>query len=209
MKNLPYEQWIAWRNEGLGSSDAPIIMEASPWQTPLGLWELRTGRAEPEPQNWAMKRGLRLEPLARAEYERLTGIPMPSRRGENKKRPFIRASFDGLNLDAGRVLEIKCPGQKDHLTACRGEIPKKYVWQCVHLLLVADLQYLDYFSYDGKTTALITLKRNRRQENELIVKETAFWNCIVNDTPPPERPPVYVKDKTGKPTIFRMRRSRP
>jgi predicted phage-related endonuclease len=37
-------EWHAWRMQGLGSSDAPVIMQESPWRTPKQIWELRTGR---------------------------------------------------------------------------------------------------------------------------------------------------------------------
>jgi len=36
-QNTP--EWIAFRVDKLGASDAPIIMESSPWTTPDRDWE--------------------------------------------------------------------------------------------------------------------------------------------------------------------------
>ena len=70
-------EWHAWRMQGLGSSDAPAIMEESPWRTPKQMWELRTGRrTEQENTNPALRRGRELEPKARAAYEAFTGEQM-------------------------------------------------------------------------------------------------------------------------------------
>ena len=38
LQNTP--EWHAWRMQGLGSSDAPVIMQESPWRTPKQIWEL-------------------------------------------------------------------------------------------------------------------------------------------------------------------------
>lgn len=37
------ETWLAGR-VGLGASDAAAVCGLSKWQTPLGLWEIKTGR---------------------------------------------------------------------------------------------------------------------------------------------------------------------
>lgn len=212
MKTLSRIDWLAWRNHGIGSSDAPVVMNASPWSTPFELWARKTGRLRPQPTNWAMQRGLDLEPRAREEYERLTGIPMPATRLEHPDHRFIRATFDGLNLDAKRVLEIKCPGNADHVTAIQGKIPDKYLWQCVHLIFVAQMKTLDYFSFDGFSGVLVTMKRDVALENRLFKEESIFWKHVVKDTPPPhempkpkskKRPSVLKSDG-----VFPIRRTR-
>lgn len=198
-------EWLAWRQEGIGSSDAPAIMRASPWTSPFELWARKTNRIAPQPTNSAMRRGLALEPVAREAYEELTGIEMPAARMEHPKRPFIRASFDGLNEKHGRVLEIKCPGRVDHLEARRGRIPKKYLWQCVHLLLVSGLPALDYFSWDGSTGVTVSMKRQRALETRLMAAEIEFWQYVQLDEPPPVTEHAVIPGSGG---LFKIRRSR-
>ena len=49
---MTHEEWLKWRSEGLGSSDAPIIMLTFPFgKTPYMLWEekiLKTEKASME-----------------------------------------------------------------------------------------------------------------------------------------------------------------
>jgi putative phage-type endonuclease len=198
MKNLKdrEESFLEWRRNGIGSSDAPAVMGYSPWVTTYQLWELKTGRREPDPMNWAMKKGIELEPYARQAYEMKSGIQMPSDRMKHREHDFLRANFDGINKLARLVLEIKCPGQIDHARAAEGKIPDKYLWQCVHLLMVSRMPVLHYWSFDGENGILVKFKRNRELEEKLLTAEKKFWNHVLTDTPP----------LTGE--IFKVRRNR-
>lgn len=192
------QEWLKWRMEGIGSSDAPAVMGASPWCTPLKLWQIKTGRAKPEPRNMAMQRGLDLEPFARQHYEQFTGIEMEPSLSKHSKYDFIRATFDGINEETKKVLEIKCPGREDHKKAIAGKIPEKYLWQCVHLLLVTGYECLDYVSFDGEKAVLVTFRRDRELEEKLLKAEIKFWECVKKDVPP--------SNSDGD--IFRLRRNR-
>lgn len=98
-------EWHAHRAKYRNASETAAVMGLSPWQTPLQLWEVRTGRTQPV-INAAMARGAQLEPLAREAYEKLTGVVM---------QPVVlvegdySASLDGMTFDGGLALEIKIP----------------------------------------------------------------------------------------------------
>src|SRR3990167_8630858 len=139
--------WLEWRRQGIGSSDSPVVMKVSPWKTPFQLWEEKTNRTKDKEASWAMERGTELEPKARANYEILRDLDMPPTLAVHNKYPFLRASLDGFNKDKKKILEIKCPGQKDHEQAVSGLIPEKYIYQIVHQLLVTDAESVDYFSF--------------------------------------------------------------
>jgi putative phage-type endonuclease len=177
------EDWLGWRLSGIGSSDAPIVMKSSPWSTPYKLWEIKTGRAQGQAANIFMRRGLELEPIAREKYQLQTGVLMPAVNVENPKMPFIRASLDGMNMRKG--LEIKCPGPKDHAEALAGRIPEKYVWQLRHQMLAADLDIVDYYSFDGKDGVIIPFHREEKPENELLKAEKEFWDFVLSNVAPP------------------------
>jgi putative phage-type endonuclease len=179
------ESWEEWRSKGLGSSDAPIVMGASPWLTPYQLWEQKTKRATSKVSNWAMERGNQLEPKARAHYQLLCEIDMPATLMEHPLHPNLRASLDGYAAqNGGRILEIKCPGKEDHAKALAGEIPEKYIWQLVHQLAVANAEIADYFSFDGSRGVIVPFKRDPKLEEKLIQRELAFWELVKTDTPP-------------------------
>ena len=102
------KEWLKWRSQGIGASDAPIIMERSPWKTPYKLWlEKTTGQSDFQ-GNEATERGHALEDSARQCAEKqLSRLFLPHCK-EHKKYPWMRASLDGLSMDK-EILEIKCP----------------------------------------------------------------------------------------------------
>ena len=40
-QNTP--EWHRWRRQGIGASDAPVIMGETPFKTPRTLWSIKTG----------------------------------------------------------------------------------------------------------------------------------------------------------------------
>lgn len=207
MKGMSYSQWLKWRMGGIGASEAPAVMNATPFSNPQKLWDLKTGRRAPEPVTYPMRRGIELEPKAREAYEAKTGIRMQTDVFlEHSNLRFIRASYDGINSYAERALEIKCPGRVDQAVAAQGKIPEKYLWQCVHLAMVSNLPHVDYWSFDGRDGILVRYKRDEKLETELIEAETIFWWHVMNDEPlKPERKKLPVLESSN---VFRIRRSR-
>lgn len=191
IKLSSFQEWLEWRMTGVGSSDAPSIMGVG-FNTITECWALKTERAIRKPSNSSMRRGRALEPIARKEYERITGIEIPPANAQSDEYGWMLASLDGINLEEGIVVELKCPGPKDHALAMKGEIPFKYQWQCAHLSIVTGLP-VDYASFDGKRIEIVPYKKNLSMEQKLIEKEHEFWSCVLNDTPPKEE--VKFSDK--------------
>lgn len=198
--------WLTWRGKGIGSSDAPIIMNASPWTTVYQLWQRHTNRVPRDTStNFAMERGNRLEPKARALYEMMVSLDFPPVTMECKAWPIARASLDGWNEEFRKVLEIKCPGKADHDLALEGKVPEKYKWQLVHQMMVADAVCGDYVSYhpdypEGKQLAIVPVQRVTEWEQELYEAEVRYWKLVESDTAPElsERDYVEVRDAWAK-----------
>jgi putative phage-type endonuclease len=169
------EEWLSWRRQGIGASDAPVIMGHSPWQKESELLLLKTGRKTEAPANQAMQRGKRLEPLARLAYVNYTGVDVVPMCVQSLAYDWMRASLDGLSPDGGHVVEIKCPGEKDHQLADSGIIPEKYYAQLQHILAVTGLAEISYWSFRFDHTVLLKIKRDDSFITGLIEKEAAFW----------------------------------
>ena len=73
-QNTP--EWHHWRQQGLGASDAPVIMGEAAFKTPRMLWSIKTGRMQEEAPGLAARRGRELERRARRAYEQEVGIQM-------------------------------------------------------------------------------------------------------------------------------------
>ncbi|HVP15560.1 MAG TPA: YqaJ viral recombinase family protein [Terriglobales bacterium] len=181
-QNTP--DWLAWRRGGIGASDAPVVMGVSPWMDLETLWLDKTGRLRPAPANGAMRRGQRLEPVARALYTRVTGIEVRPICLEHGTERWMRASFDGLSADGRVALEIKCPGASDHGTALRGCVPAKYVPQVQHLLAVSGAGVCHYWSFRDDEGALVEVAPDPAYIARLIERERAFWRHVVEDRRP-------------------------
>ena len=178
--------WHDHRRAHRNASEAATVLGVSPWQTPYQLWQLKTGRAQPEPPNAAMAWGTRMEPQARAAYEERTGLVM---------EPLVlvdgeySASLDGLTLDGKLLLEVKCPvkGKASALwqSVSAGEIPEHYRWQLAHQLLVAGaaLAHLWVWTEDDA----ILLEHAPDADCFTILRDSwdQFMQLVQADTPPP------------------------
>jgi putative phage-type endonuclease len=181
------DAWLAWRRRGIGASDAPVIMGVSPWMDAEALWLEKTGRAESRPSNWAMRRGVRLEPEARACYIQRTGISVVPLCLEHDAMPWMRCSLDGISDDGAVLLEVKCPGAADHAVAQRGAVPPKYVPQLQHLLEVSGAGVCHYWSYRDGEGALVEIAPDRVYIERLVAREREFWRLVEEDRRPTVR----------------------
>jgi len=174
------KEWLEMRKSHIMASDTPVIMGESPWSTPLKLWEQKLGITKQQDQTIWMKRGLELEPLARAAYNNHTGNQAEPCVVFSEDYTYMGASLDGLSADKLTIVEIKCPGQKDHDLAASGKVPKKYWGQLQHQLATSSLNLLHYFSYKDNNFHLIEVKRDEDYIKKMITKHKEFWKCMIS-----------------------------
>jgi putative phage-type endonuclease len=185
------DAWHEFRAQGIGGSEVGTILGLNPYQTPMQLWRVRTHRDPSDISNYAMERGQRLEPKARAFVEISVGLDFPARLAVWSGNPIFRASLDGYNEEKKAILEIKCPGEKNHQMNLRGEIQPYYRAQMEHQLLCSGAELVYFVSYyepqDGGAASVKILEyRSDPELRERILKEVPqFWSYIVNDVPPP------------------------
>lgn len=175
-------EWLAWRQRGLGASDAPTVMGRSKWSTPYGLYRHKIGLDPGPKMNPAMARGIRLEPKARAAYEKHTGNVMVPMVLESVEHPILRASLDGLEANGKTILEIKCPGKEAHLLAVHGMVPENYVDQVQQQLYVAGAEVAHYWSFDGEEGALVVVYPDPERIKAIIEESTRFWERVESKT---------------------------
>jgi putative phage-type endonuclease len=179
-QNIP--EWHHWRRQGIGASDAPVILGETSFKTPKTLWSLKTGRIQEEPAGPAARRGRELERLARRGYERQTGIQMEPLCMVHEGLEWMRASLDGLSFDGSTLLEIKCPlSLRDRASAQEGRIPPQYHAQLQHQLEVSRAERAHYWSFHGSVGILIEIHPDREYAKRLIEAEAAFWQLVKED----------------------------
>jgi putative phage-type endonuclease len=174
------QEWLSFRNTKIGASDAPIIMQKSPWTTPYQLWKLKMGLHTTE-ENESMRRGLQLEPNARQKFIEVSKIEMSPAVGIHDDIDYMSSSFDGLSKCRKYALEIKCPVGQDHEMAMDGAIPEKYIPQLQHQMEVSGLDSIFYFSYkNDQSYNIITIEKDLNFIKDLLKQEKAFWECVKN-----------------------------
>lgn len=197
-------EWHAWRNQGIGGSDAPIIgshiglCSRPSWMKSLNhLWLLKTMQIQPEDlsKNPAVRRGKEGEEPARIAYEKQTGNMVQPAFGEMDEHRFIRSSFDGIKFERDLLVEIKCPSKRVHDLAAFGKVVDYYEPQLMHQALTAwgppegwTTQQVDFASYQPETGDLVIVstpaKKLRAHAEKLLKAEVDFWIQVELLTPP-------------------------
>jgi putative phage-type endonuclease len=176
-QNTP--EWYRWRMQGIGASDAPVIMGETPFRTVRRLWAMKTGRLQEEPAGPAARRGRELEHVARRMYERQTGTQMEPLCLVHEQFEWMRASLDGLSFDGSTLLEIKCPLRLWHrVSAQQGRIPSQYYPQLQHQLEVSGAERAHYWSFSGTNGVLIEIHPDKEYAKRLVKEEEAFWQLV-------------------------------
>lgn len=177
------KEWKELRRNKVGGSDAPVIMEVSPWTTPYQLWQQKILGTEKK-QTAVMQRGLDLEQKARDRFSDITGLLVAPSVDFHPDHPWMMASLDAKDIEGKHIAEIKCPGKHDHDMAVQGLVPEKYYPQLQHQMVVCQLDKAFYFSFDGENGILLEVYRDQKYIIKLIEKEKAFWEGMQNLVPP-------------------------
>lgn len=187
VQNTP--EWVKWRNENIGASEVAAIIGICPYNTPYGVWQVKTGRSKGFVGNLFTQHGHDTEARARALYELLTMTDMTPRCATHPKYPVCIASLDGANDDGTRLLEIKCPkGLETLKAALEGRVIDHYIPQVQMQLAVTGADQLDFFVYheESKQSALVVVEPDVEYQGMLIAQVVYFWtNYVLTDTPPP------------------------
>lgn len=145
-------EWHEFRSKHYPASEAGAVMEVNPW-TPKNqreLFAVRSGELF-VPENSAMKRGSRLEPIARQEAERFLDMELEPAIAVRGK---FSASLDGFgfSLDGSTtVAEIKVPMNPEKLATAISmgidEIPRNYFWQLVQQAYCSGADFVSFSAH--------------------------------------------------------------
>lgn len=153
------QEWMELRRGKLTASRMSDAMAGKETASRKGyiaqlVAERLTGNIAPSFCNDAMNWGTEHEPIARAEYEILTGHDVNLIDFVNHPElEWCGASPDGLILDLG-LIEIKCPNTATHIDYLLGQKPPtKYVPQMALQLICTGRKWVDFVSFDPRMPA--------------------------------------------------------
>ena len=173
-------EWLEWRSNGIGASDAPAIMGENPWKSSAYLLSEKLGTARKFGGNAAMARGTALEPEARKRYEAISKVCVTPACLQSNTHKWQRASVDGLAANGNTVVEIKCGESVYKKTAGSRQVPSYYIGQLQHILAVTELPHIDFFCWLPNLPEIhLRIKRDDHYIARLLVIEQAFWQLLI------------------------------
>jgi len=187
-RTLTKEEWLKWRNKGIGGSDVAAICGVSKYKSPVELWMEKTGQIEPKEVGEAAYWGNVMEPIIRDEFTLRTNLNVrlvPSIL-KHPVHSFMLANLDGVIDDVcGEcIFEAKTASiykQEQWETS----IPEEYMLQIQHYMAVTGFQKAFIAVLLGGNQFKYKVIESDNEIIEMIVKlEKHFWNCVTTNTPP-------------------------
>ena len=189
-ENMPYEDWLEYRKQGIGGSDASVVCGINRYKSPVELWMEKTNQLPHQEAGEAAYWGTQLEPFVRAEFTKRTGIEV-SRRNEllqSEEHPFMLANLDGICEvpDVGPCIFEAKTASAYKVGEWEDAIPDEYALQLAHYMAVTGYAgaYIAVL-IGGNTFKWKFIERDEELISMLIQLETDFWNHVQDGTPPP------------------------
>ncbi|BBB66557.1 endonuclease [Undibacterium sp. YM2] len=196
-KELSRDDWLTIRKQGIGSSDAGTAVGLNPYQSPLELWMIKTGRDaglpkidpndETSPTYW----GSLLEPIVAAHYTRRTGNRVRKINAvlqhPDPDKFWMLANIDREVTGAPdvQILECKTAGEFG-VRLWREGVPEYIICQVQHQLAVTGKTAADVcVLVCGQEIRIYRITRDDELIARLIALERQFWYYVETDTPPP------------------------
>ncbi len=175
---------IEARLNGIGGTDAGVILGLSKWKSPYQLWrekrreiQLRTEETD------AMEWGTILEPEIAKHYSKRTGRKV--RRVKARVHPaysWMRCNSDRMIVGEARgpgILEIKTVNAFAAREWTKGGVPDVYYAQLQHNLAVHNVRWGAFaILIGGQQPVYFDVERDDAFIAMLIQKEAAFWALV-------------------------------
>ena len=189
-ENMPYEDWLEYRKQGIGGSDVSVVCGISRYKSPVELWMEKTNQLPPQEAGEAAYWGAQLESLVRAEFTKRTGIEVSTvkRLLQSEEYPFMLANLDGICEvpDVGTCIFEAKTASAYKTSEWEDTIPDEYALQLAHYMAVTGYKgaYIAVL-IGGNTFKWKFIERDEELISMLIELESAFWDHVQDCTPPP------------------------
>lgn len=176
--NLPREDWLKYRKQGIGGSDAGAICGFNPYRTAMQVYYDKTSDEIEDIDNEAMKQGRELEDYVAQRFMEKTGkkVRRANAMFYDEKHPFMIADVDRMIVGENAGLECKTvsPYMAEHWKD--DQIPLSYQMQVFHYMSVcnADRWYVAALIF-GREFKVYTIERDEEIIANLIQLEEDFW----------------------------------
>jgi putative phage-type endonuclease len=167
------QDWHLWRSNGVGSSDASIIVGVNPYQSRDVLLYTKAMRVPVIRESAAIKHGQFLERYIREFLNTKYSLNLKPLFCTHDQYPFLLASVDGIDTTNKVLVEIKAPTQPYH------GIPIYYLVQVYHQLMVTGYEQALFVVYCRNSIDIREIRRNEAAIQYIMDKEIQFWHEVL------------------------------
>lgn len=179
-------EWFAARAGRLTGSEADTILakakkageesvQRRDYRLRLALERFTGASLEDDFEKSWVTRGKEVEPLARGMLEAKRGYLIEQVGFIACNAEAAGCSLDGHVHDFEGIVELKCPKSATHLRYIReGVLPKEYVPQVLHNMMVSSAQWCDFASFDPRFPPHLQLFVVRLDRQQLAGQIAAY-----------------------------------
>jgi putative phage-type endonuclease len=175
-----HDQWLRWRQAGIGGSDAASVLGLGPYRTSVELWLAKLG-ALPTVESEAMTLGHLLEPVIVESFEAKTGLRVMQRQlcVTHPTREWMRCTIDGV-VDYEGATEL-WEAKATSGWGWREGIPDEVMIQVQHNMEVCgvDACHLAVLRGDRMQLQVERIERDQGLIDMLVEAEETFWNRYI------------------------------
>ena len=202
--DLSRDEWLSYRRQGLGGSDAAAVLGISPFRTARDLYYDKRGLPiEDDESNWVAREvGNLLEDLVARIFSKKTGLKVYRRKCmfQHPRHPWMLADLDFLvEMPDGSTAILECK-TTNYNARDKWEydgkpiVPVYYETQGRHYMAVMGLSRVYFCCLYGNNEDEVIIRhidRDMDYEAELIFLEEDFW---LNNVQAQAEPPYIEND---------------
>lgn len=177
-KDLSHDEWLRYRKQGIGGSDAGAICGLNPYRTAIQVYYDKTSDNIEQVDNEAMRQGRDFEDYVAQRFMEATGkkVRRANVMFSDDEYPFMLADVDRMIVGENAGLEIKTASPYTQSQWEDGKIPLSYQMQCYHYMRVckANAWYIAVLIY-GREFKYYKLEYDEEIISNLIHLEKDFW----------------------------------
>lgn len=186
--DLSREDWLLYRKQGIGGSDAGAICGLNPYRTVIQVYQDKISDVSEDIDNEAMRQGREFEDYVARRFMEATGkkVRRANAMFRSDEHPFMLADVDRMIIGENAGLECKTASPYMADKWKDGKIPLSYEIQCHHYMAVCgvDAWYIAVLIY-GREFKYYKIERDEELIADLIRVEKDFWeNNVLKQTMP-------------------------
>jgi len=198
-KGMSREDWLEFRNTGIGGSDVSVICGLNKYKSVVELWMEKSNNIEASEAGEAAYWGSCMEPLIRNEFTKRTGLDVEIQESifQHPEHDFMLANLDGIihHPEHGDCVFEAKTSSVYRVAEWEDKIPDEYMLQIQHYMAVTGLDTAFVaVLIGGNEFRYYCIERDEELINMLITLETEFWENVVNH----EMPAVDGSDACAK-----------